>query len=105
MTDGKTVKEIKPGQTVRVHYKIREGAKTRVQPYEGMVIAVKGAQESRTFTVRRQGIDNIGIERIFPLHSPKIEKLEIISQARVRRAKLYFVRDLSRKSTRKLVKR
>jgi len=81
------------GDTVRVLYKIVEGNKTRIQPFEGIVISVKGNGVSKTFTVRRQGADRIGVERIFPLHSPNIEKIEVKKQGRVKRAKLYYLRD------------
>lgn len=93
--------EVKPGQKVRVYYKIHEGSKSRVQSYEGTVLGLKGSGTGRTFTVRHAGADNVGVERIFPLFSPNIEKLEIISAARVRRAKLYYLRGLSQKSIRK----
>jgi large subunit ribosomal protein L19 len=93
------VKEIKKelpnfrvGDTVRVHYRIIEGEKTRTQPYEGIVISKKGEGMSKTFMVRRIGADNVGVERIFPLHSPNIEKIEIKKHGKVRRAKLYYLR-------------
>lgn len=91
-----TDKEITPfnvGDTIRVHYKIIEGDKSRVQPYEGIVIAKKGVGMSKTFMVRRIGADNIGVERIFPLFSPNIDKIEIVSEGKVRRAKLYYLRE------------
>lgn len=100
----KVSEQIQPGLNIKVHYRIHEGAKTRVQPYEGMVIALKGSGVSRTFTVRHAGVDNIGVERIFPLHSPNIERIEILSQSRVRRAKLYYVRNLTAKMTSKIEK-
>ena len=81
------------GDTVKVHYKIIEGGKSRVQPFEGIVISKKGTGVSKTFTVRRIGADNIGVERIFPLYSPNIDKIEIISYGKVRRAKLYYLRE------------
>ena len=90
-----TNKEITPfnvGDTIRVHYKIIEGEKSRIQPYEGIVIAKKGVGMSKTFMVRRIGADNIGVERIFPLFSPNIDKIEIVSEGKVRRAKLYYLR-------------
>lgn len=86
--------EFRVGDTVRVMYKIIEGEdKKRVQPYEGIVIARKGMGISKTFTVRRIGADNVGIERIFPLYSPNIEDLKIIKSGKVRKAKLYYLRD------------
>ena len=80
------------GDTVRVLYKILEGDKVRTQPYEGIVISKKGSGNSKTFTVRRIGADRIGVERIFPLFSPNIEKVEVIRRGKVRRAKLYYLR-------------
>ena len=87
-----------PGDTVRVQVKIREGEKERLQAFEGMVIACrKGAQGS--FTVRKMSFGQ-GVERIFPLHSPTIHKVEVMRSARVRRAKLYYLRDLKGKAAR-----
>ena len=80
------------GDTIRVHYKIKEGDKTRIQPYEGIVIAKKGTGSSKTFTVRRIGADNIGVERIFPLYSPNIDHIDVVKMGKVRRAKLYYLR-------------
>lgn len=85
--------EFRVGDTVRVHYRIIEGEKTRIQPYEGIVISKKGSQMCKSFTVRRIGADKVAVERIFPLHSPNIEKLEIMKPGKVRRAKLYYLRD------------
>jgi len=95
VVSSQTIKEISPfnvGDTIRVHYKIIEGDKSRVQPYEGIVISKRGIGMSKTFMVRRIGADNIGVERIFPLFSPNIEKIEIVSEGKVRRAKLYYLR-------------
>lgn len=89
----KEIVDFNPGDTVRVHYKIKEGEKSRIQPFEGIVISKKGEGVSKTFTVRRIGADNIGVERIFPLYSPNIDKIDIISQGIVRRAKLYYLRN------------
>ncbi len=86
------IPDFRAGDTVRVYFKIIEGDKTRIQPYEGIVIAKKGKDVSKTFTVRRIGADGIGVERIFPLHSPNITKLEIKRKGKVRRAKLYYLR-------------
>ena len=84
--------DIRPGDTVRVSQKIREGDKERIQAFEGLVIARKhGKGITSTITVRRI-ISGIGAERIFPLHSPTIEKIEILKRGRVRRAKLYYLR-------------
>jgi len=85
--------EIRPGDTVRVHQKIEEKGKTRIQMFEGLVIAVKhGKEAGGTFTVRKVS-SGVGIERIFPLYSPAIEKIEVVKQSKVRRAKLYYIRD------------
>ncbi len=80
------------GDTVRVHYKIIEGNKERIQIFEGLVIAVQNQGAGRTFTVRRVSYD-VGVERIFPLYSPNIAQIEKVRSARIRRAKLYFIRD------------
>lgn len=86
------ITKLRPGQTVRVHQKIKEGEKERLQVFEGLVIAQRHGQgQSATFTVRKT-TDGVGIERIFPLHSPIIAKLEILRQSKVRRSKLYHVR-------------
>lgn len=89
----KEITSFNPGDTIKVHYRIVEGDKSRVQPFEGIVISKKGVGASKTFTVRRIGADNIGVERIFPLFSPNIEKIEVISHGKVRRAKLYYLRN------------
>lgn len=84
---------IRPGDTVRVHQKIVEKGKTRTQMFEGLVIAVKhGTEAGATFTVRAT-MSGVGVERIFPLYAPFIEKIEITRRSKVRRAKLYFIRD------------
>ncbi len=85
--------QLKPGQTVRVHQKIQEGGKERLQMFEGLVIATRhGAGPTATFTVRKIS-DGIGVERIFPLHSPMIAKVDVVRSAKVRKAKLYHLRD------------
>lgn len=87
--------DIKPGQTVRVHQKIKEGDKERIQIFEGLVIAHRHGQgQNATFCVRKIS-EGIGVERIFPLHSPLIAKLELVRTAKVRKAKLYHVRQTS----------
>ncbi|RJR26523.1 50S ribosomal protein L19 [candidate division WWE3 bacterium] len=93
------------GDTVKVHYKIIEGDKTRIQPYEGIVISKKGSGVSKTFIVRRIGADNVAMERIFPLYSPNIEKIEILKKGRVRRAKLYYLRDKKGREARRIKER
>ncbi len=87
------------GDLVDVHCRIVEGDKERIQVFSGTVISRKGEGINSTFTVRRI-VNNEGVERIFPVHSPKIEKLEVKRQSKVRRAKLYYLRDLSGKATR-----
>ena len=84
--------EFRAGDTVTVHYKIIEGDKVRTQPFTGIVIAKRGEGVSKTFTVRRMGADGVGVERIFPLASPNIEKLVVEKTGKVRRAKLYYLR-------------
>lgn len=87
------------GDTVKVHVKIREGEKERIQVYEGVVIARKGKGATETFTVRRVSY-NVGVERTFPVHSPKLEKIEISRRGKVRRAKLYYLRERTGKAAR-----
>jgi len=95
----KLVSEFRPGDTVRVHAKVKEGDKERIQVYEGVVIRRKGHGVESTFTVRKISY-GIGVERIFPIHSPMIDKIEIMSRGKVRRAKLYYLRNLSGKKAR-----
>ena len=92
-TDERVKLGIRPGDTVRVHQKIMEKGKTRLQVFEGLVIAVKhGTEAGATFTVRAT-LSGIGVEKIFPLFAPFIEKIEIVRRSKVRRAKLYFIRE------------
>ncbi|HEX5037698.1 MAG TPA: 50S ribosomal protein L19 [bacterium] len=95
----KAVPEFRPGDTVRVHAKVKEGDKERIQVYEGVVLRRKGHAIEATFTVRKISY-GIGVERVFPVHSPMIDKIEIMSRGKVRRAKLYYLRDLSGKKAR-----
>src|SRR3972149_2666024 len=91
----KNIPDIRPGDTVRVYFKITEGSKTRIQTFEGICIAMKhGKSLNGSFTVRKISVDGIGVERVFPIHSPLITKLEKIKTRKVRHAKLYFVRGL-----------
>ncbi|MCX8164609.1 MAG: 50S ribosomal protein L19 [Aquificaceae bacterium] len=83
--------DFKVGDTVRVHYRIVEGEKERTQPFEGVVIRIKGGGTAKTFTVRKESY-GVGIERIFPFYSPNIEKVEIVKYGKVRRSRLYFLR-------------
>lgn len=87
------------GDTVKVHYKIKEGAKERIQIYEGLVIAIQNQGAGKTFTVRRVSFD-VGVERIFPLYAPTVDKVEKIRSSKVRRSKLYYLRDKSGKDSR-----
>jgi large subunit ribosomal protein L19 len=91
--------EMRSGDTVRVHVKVREGDKERIQVFEGSVIALHRGGVRSTFTVRKVSFGQ-GVERIFPLHSPTIDKIEVVRSAKVRRAKLYFLRDLKGKAAR-----
>ena len=84
--------EIRIGDTVKVHVRIQEGEKSRIQVFEGTVIAKKHGGVSETFTVRRVA-HGVGIERVFPLHSPAVDKVELVRHGKVRRAKLYYLRD------------
>ncbi len=83
---------IEIGDTVKVHVKIREGEKERIQVFEGTIIARKGSGVSETFTVRRLSY-GVGVERVFPVHSPNVAKVEVVRHGRVRRSKLYYLRD------------
>ena len=85
------------GDTVRVMVKVKEGDKERIQAYEGVVIAKKGSSVRETFTVRRVSF-GIGVERTFPIHSPRIDKVIVVRKGKVRRAKIYYIRDLSGKA-------
>lgn len=97
--------EVQPGDTVNVHLRIVEGARERIQVFQGVVIAIKGGGVNTLFTVRRIAAHGIGVERTFLLHSPRIEKVEVLRQAKVRRAKLYYLRQRSGKSARLKEKR
>ncbi len=93
-----------PGDTVRVHVKVKEGEKERIQVFQGLVIARKGGGVRETFTVRKVS-QGIGVERTFPVHSPVLEKIEVDRHGQVRRAKLYYLRDLRGKAARIAEKR
>ena len=88
-----------PGDTIAVHVRVVEGAKERIQLFQGVVISLKGPGASRTFMVRKIS-NGVGVERIFPYHSPKIAKVEVKRRGRVRRAKLYYLRELRGKAAR-----
>ncbi|MFA8437525.1 50S ribosomal protein L19 [Pueribacillus sp. YX66] len=89
----------RPGDTVKVHVKVVEGTRERIQIFEGIVIKRRGTGISETFTVRKISY-GVGVERTFPVHSPKIAKLEVMRRGKVRRAKLYYLRDLRGKAAR-----
>ena len=89
--------ELAPGQTVRVDVRIKEGDKSRIQAYEGTVVKVQGSGIGRTFTVRKVS-SGVGVERTFPVHSPVIDKITVIRRGKVRRAKLFYLRDRAGKS-------
>jgi large subunit ribosomal protein L19 len=91
--------EFRVGDGVRVHVKVREGEKERIQAFEGVVIKINRGGNRATFTVRKVSY-GVGVERIFPMHSPRIDKLQVLSRSKVRRAKLYYLRDLSGKAAR-----
>ena len=86
------IPDFKVGDTVRVHYRITEGNRERIQVFQGDVIRRQGASSRETFTVRKVSF-NVGVERTFPVHSPKIDHIEVTRRGRVRRAKLYYLRD------------
>jgi large subunit ribosomal protein L19 len=88
-----------PGDTVRVHIRVSEGGRERVQAFEGTVIARRGGGMSESFTVRRVS-HGVGVERVFPLHSPRVEKIDVVRRGRVRRAKLHYLRERIGKETR-----
>lgn len=90
--EGKEIPEFRAGDTLRVAVRIKEGDKTRVQNFEGVCIAVRGNGVGRTFTVRKIGANNIGVERIFPVYSESIEGIQVVRKGRVRRAKLFYLR-------------
>ncbi|RPH69890.1 MAG: 50S ribosomal protein L19 [Myxococcaceae bacterium] len=95
----KDVTDFRTGDTVRVHWKVREGEKERVQPFEGVVIRkTKGANRA-TFTVRKMSY-GVGVERIFPLHSPRYERIEVLTRGDVRHNRLFYLRDLRGKASR-----
>ena len=91
--------KFKSGDTITVHYKIIEGNKERIQQFRGVVIQIKGSGNTETFTVRKMS-GNIGVERIFPIASPFINKIEVNKHGKVRRAKIYYLRDLTGKKAR-----
>ena len=89
----------RPGDSVKVHVKIKEGEKERIQVFQGIVISKRKGRTNASFTVRKVSY-GVGVERIFPLHSPVIDKIEVITQGRVRRSKIYYLRNLQGKAAR-----
>jgi large subunit ribosomal protein L19 len=98
--ENRNVPEFRAGDTLRVAVRIKEGEKTRVQNYEGLCIAIRGQGTGRTFMVRKIGANSVGVERIFPLYSESIESIEVLRRGKVRRAKLFYLRDLKGKAAR-----
>jgi large subunit ribosomal protein L19 len=93
------VPEFRPGDTIKVHVRVKEGNRSRIQVFQGVVIRRQGGGLRETFTVRKVSY-GVGVERTFPVHSPSIEKIEPVTRGRVRRAKLYYLRDLRGKAAR-----
>lgn len=106
MIDANVMPKIKPGATVRVHERVKEGDKERISKFEGLVLARKhGSEPGASFTVRAS-IANVGVEKVYPIHSPMIAKVDVLSSPKkVHRAKLYYVRDLSKKEIRQRLAR
>ena len=100
------VQNFRVGDTIKIYFKIIEGQTERIQIYEGLVIAMNNGGSRKTMTVRKMSY-GVGVERIFPIHSPRIEKIEVVRKGRVRRAKLYYIRDRVGKAAkvRELIKR
>ena len=93
------IPDFKPGDTLKVHVKVVEGEKERIQAFEGVCIRRKHGSARETFTVRKVSY-GIGVERTFPVHSPRIDKIDVLTRGRVRRAKLYYLRELSGRAAR-----
>ena len=98
--EAKEAPQFRSGDTVRVAVRIKEGNKERIQNFEGVCIAIRGEGTGRTFNIRKIGANSIGVERIFPLYSESIESIEVIRRGRVRRAKLYYLRERRGKAAR-----
>lgn len=96
----KNIPDFRAGDTVRLAVSIKEGDKTRIQNYEGVCIAIRGEGTGRTITVRKIGANSVGIERIFPIYTDSINEITVIRRGRVRRAKLFYLRDLAGKKAR-----
>ena len=98
--ESKNIPEFRAGDTVRVAVRIKEGNKERIQNFEGVCIAIRGEGAGRTFNVRKIGANSVGVERVFLLYSDSIESIEVVRRGRVRRAKLYYLRDRRGKAAR-----
>lgn len=96
----KNIPEFRAGDTVRLAVTIKEGEKTRVQSYEGVCISIRGEGTGKTIIVRKIGANSVGVERIFPIYSDSINEIKVIRRGRVRRAKLFYLRDLAGKKAR-----
>jgi large subunit ribosomal protein L19 len=99
LVEGKKIPEFRPGDTVVVNVKVKEGERTRVQAYEGVVISRQGGGLNESFTVRKISYGE-GVERVFPVHAPLIDSIKLVRRGKVRRAKLYYLRDRRGKSAR-----
>jgi large subunit ribosomal protein L19 len=93
------VPDFRPGDTLKVHVRVKEGTRSRIQVFQGVVIRRQGSSARETFTVRKISY-GVGVERTFPVHTPAIDKIEVVTRGRVRRAKLYYLRDLRGKAAR-----
>ncbi|HGQ6568883.1 TPA: 50S ribosomal protein L19 [Campylobacter coli] len=98
--EGKNVPEFRAGDTLRLAIRIKEGDKTRIQNFEGICIARRGNGVDETFIVRKMGANNVGVERIFPIYSESIESITVVRKGRVRRARLFYLRDRRGKAAR-----
>jgi large subunit ribosomal protein L19 len=98
--EGKEVPSFRAGDTLRLDVEIKEGEKKRIQKFEGVCIAIRGTGTGRTFIVRKMGANNIGVERIFPLYSESLKGITVLRRGRVRRAKLFYLRDRVGKAAR-----
>ncbi len=94
----KVVPQFRAGDTLRLGVEIKEGSKTRIQNFEGVIIALRGTGVSRTFTIRKIGANSVGVERIFPLYSDSLKSIEVLRRGRIRRAKLHYLRGLTGKA-------
>ncbi|EAI3114419.1 50S ribosomal protein L19 [Campylobacter coli] len=98
--EGKNVPEFRAGDTLRLAIRIKEGDKTRIQNFEGICIARRGNGVDETFIVRKMGANNVGVERIFPIYSESLESITVVRKGRVRRARLFYLRDRRGKAAR-----